>query len=482
MRELARNLNWERTVIGTVLFDPHSFEAASANDLVPQDFSIMPHQMIWREVLALQERSSLSLRAVVESLRDLEMLESLGASDVGNTGEAYVQYLLTYRDSQGVEEAIKRVIDDAVKRQLEGIGALLQAEANSPREADEIVDEAVRRIYSLRHTRVETGVQIGEIFSIFVPRMEGMRNGEVVPAYIPQIKAIRDVVRYVDRTEYIVVAGRPGDGKSSVLRWEARFMAEPRVADYGNGFGSAISPKEVLTFNLENDELEYAKFAIAMESGIDSAKLKDPRLLTPEELERAKESARRLSRLPWRIVTLGGPSVREIERIATRVATNRREDEPDLGMIQVDYLQLIRNGLADKVENVSESSRSLRALALQLHVPVMAASQLSRNIEHRGELAEPELSDLRDSGSIEQDSTQVWFVRNIWGNNVAPDIVAQFPENLAPDGSPLSLWKAVPVRFYVRKNRNGPVGVSEPVKFVKSTNAFLPIVRDFTRR
>jgi replicative DNA helicase len=105
----------------------------------------------------------------------------------------------------------------------------------------------------------------------------------------------------------------------------------------------------------------------------------------------------------------------------------------------------------------------------------MGAAQLNREIEHRVG-AEPQLSDLRDSGSIEQDASQVWFIRSPWVNPSDQDI-RQFSENIDVEGNTLGVLKAIPVHFYIKKNRNGPTGKSEIVKFVRSTNDFQTLAR-----
>jgi replicative DNA helicase len=139
--------------------------------------------------------------------------------------------------------------------------------------------------------------------------------------------------------------------------------------------------------------------------------------------------------------------------------------------IAVDYIQLINNGNENRVQDVSQTSGGLRGIALRYHVPILAASQMSREISKRGEDAEPQLTDLRDSGSIEQDATMVLFPINIWRSPTDRDI-ARYPENVGIDGTLRTQIKAIPIRLKVEKNRNGSTGKSEPVLWIKSTNEF----------
>jgi replicative DNA helicase len=177
------------------------------------------------------------------------------------------------------------------------------------------------------------------------------------------------------------------------------------------------------------------------------------------------EASRMLSSLPLFIITLGAPKVSEIISIAssriTREGTKR---------IAVDYLQLINNGNENRVQDVSQTSGGLRGIALRYHVPVIAASQMSRDIVRRGEDAEPQLSDLRESGSIEQDATMVLFPINVWRNPSERDLM-RYPENVV-NGRLKPQIKAMPIRLKAEKNRNGSTGKSEPILWVKSTNEF----------
>lgn len=452
-------LGWEKTVIGSVLADPETMEVAS--ELRPADFS-RSHMLIWQHVLTLHNRNALEPRALIEALRADGDLTTIG-SDIGNAeiyGEDYIAELLTYQ-GHAVDEYVDQVIENSTRRQLREVAALTASEVmTTDRSAEELLDEAERRLLELRRTRVTEGVSLGDILRSFMPTLEGMRAGEIEPAWIPNELAIKDILHYVDWSDFVVIAGRPGDGKSSYMRYEAY-----KSAERGQG---------VLTFNLENDEQEYARWAVAVHTGIDSERIRSPHLLSNHELERVRHAAAELQSLPWEIVSLGAPSVTEMERIAR--AKSRRQN---FRMIQVDYLQLVNNGLQSKVQDITMTSQQLRAWAMpnRFGIPVMAASQLNRAIELRGASAEPELSDLRDSGSIEQDATIIIFPRRIWHNPSAQEI-ARFPENVHPEGGIANVLKAEPVRFYIKKNRNGPTGVTDVVKWSKHCGRYQRLRRE----
>jgi replicative DNA helicase len=247
----------------------------------------------------------------------------------------------------------------------------------------------------------------------------------------------------------MLFAGRPGEGKSSVLRNEA--------------FKAAMEGKKVVIFNLENNEMEYANYLIAHVSGIDTWKLRQPTLMTPDEIARARAAIGQLRSIPLRIVSLGAPSVYEIIRIARKLLLEGFE------IFMVDYIQLIKNGIENEVQDITMSSSLLRGFALKHHVPVIAAAQLNRDIVKRALGAKPQLSDLRGSGSLEQDAVIVAFNVLL---DVDEQVLRRFPANTR-DGD--FVIRAVPMRIYVEKNRNGPVDRTPPMLWDKSTNQFIPL-------
>lgn len=448
---------WEWACIGTVLTDPETME--EAHGLLPQDFT-RSNRLIWAEIAALYKRGGLDYRSVVESLRSKDLLEEIGADITDISGVEYLEYCKSYAGIQ-MAEYVRQVIDASVKRQLKEAASLIALDANTEQDADEILDSAEKRIMGLRRSRKLGGVPISEIIDGFVPYMEGMRAGEIQPAIIPQLQAVKDIVGYYEDSDYILVAGRPGDGKSSYLRYEAF-----RLAEQG---------KRILIFNLENNEIEYARYSIALATGIDSKKLKQPRLLSRAELTQVKEAANTLKNLPIEVVTLGAPSVAEITRIARSKSRSFKQD-----MIMLDYVQLINNGLNNRVQDVTMSSQILRSLAMknELNIPVMCAGQLSRAIESRGPNSDPQLADLRESGSLEQDATVVMFVRPVWSAMPSRQQVARFPENLDERNMRRTVLRAVPMRFHILKNRNGPIGVTSEIKWAKHTGNFQTLVRE----
>jgi replicative DNA helicase len=437
-------MSWETTLIGTALSNPQSME--EAQDLLPSDFT-GPNQAIWAEMLALSNLGQFDLRAVCEALRPSWSHET--------PIEEYLAQVFHDRGT-AMEVYAGKVLNDSIKRAVRRAATLIAIQAEEENaDANEILDFAEKQVMQLRRTRINEGVTIGDIIAVLMPRIEGMRDGTVQPAWTPALHAVQDVMNFMEASDFMVIGGRPGEGKSSYIRLEAWEMA--------------MKGKPVAIMNMENDPIEYARYCISLDTGLDGRKLKDPRLLSSHELEIVKGSARRLKELPIHIVTLGGPSMAEVGRIARRLVQQHK-----IELLGIDYIQLMRNGFERRVDDIAITTAGLRAFALNTGVPVMAASQLNRAIETRNNGEDrPVLADLRESGSIEQDATIVTFIRPVW-RNPTNDQLARFPENIA-HGQVLDRPKAIPVRFHFAKNRNGDTGVSDAVKWIKPNGRFMTI-------
>jgi replicative DNA helicase len=355
-------------------------------------------------------------------------------------------------------EYAARVLDMGIKRELRKVAALIRAEAEDERiDAQEAMDGAEKRLLGLRRNKSGNGSTMADLISVFNTRLAGLLDGTITPSWVPHLEALRDVVDYADAEDFIVIAARPGDGKTSYLRYEF--------------IHAAMNGIPALIFNLENSALEYAKFAIAMVANIDSDKLKSPRKLSEEDMASYKAAAEYLATKPLYVESLAAPSGIEIERIARSYISQKH-----IKLIGLDYIQLVKNGKDSKVEDVTETCGIMHSIPMRYGVPLMAAAQLSRNIVHRGENAEPNLADLRESGAIEQDATMVLFPRMVWANPTDAQL-RTIEQNIIPGTSELyPTIKALPIRFHLKKNRNGGTGVTRPVLWVRSTNNYYSIV------
>jgi len=239
---------------------------------------------------------------------------------------------------------------------------------------------------------------------------------------------------------------------SSYLRFEA--------------YHSAMLGKGVVIFNYDNDPIDYARSLITLRCGLSNEKLKNPKLMSDAEMNMVKNTAHELYSLPIYIESKHG-DVDWLKRTARFYAAQKK-----VGLIVVDYIQQIRNSDKDsRNDDVGRTMSALREINFTLNLPILAASQLNREIERRSG-ATPMLADLRDSGSLEQDPTVIMFPRTTWTDPTQAEITS-FPENVDPrTHRAYPQLKAIPIEFHVKKNRNGPTGVSEVVKWNKSTGQY----------
>lgn len=437
-------MTWQKMVIGHAIQDPQSMMEADA--LLPSDFT-GEDKAVWAEMTGLFQRDNLSATSLMVALSSRDEFSSQERI------EEYIRQAIAMRGTN-MKEDVSNVLNEAIKVQIQRSAALIAAEAqNSEKTSDELLTFAEEQIIKLRRNRNE-GWTLGSLLGVFMPRLDSIRDGTFLPAWIPALEAVKEVLGYAEATDYIVIAARPGEGKSS---W-CRFEAYKHLQRGGKG---------VLMMENENDPIEYARYFLSLDTGLDNGKLKSGNL-TAGEMEMVRESARKLHSMPLYIEF--ATSASDIRRLSRKYKVTK-----DIDLQMFDYIQLASNGQAKKNDDVSITSRALRLSALEIGVPMIGASQLNREIEHRQD-AEPQLSDLRDSGSVEQDACAVIFPRLTW-TNPTPEQMAVFPENIDPRSRTrvptlLPRPKAVPVRFYVKKNRNGEIGPSDVVKWVKSTGYY----------
>ncbi len=446
-------IGWEKAALGTAIFSPETVDIATAEGLRYSDFT-GSHQHIWAEIVPLHTRQNLDPRSLIETLRERNLLDGVGSFDAETTtGEAYIHELLTFRGTS-MQEYATSIMRASARRELVRSSGLILAEARDTNvELETALTNAEERLINLRIRRGgTTGHSLADILAVYIPRVDGMRKGTIAPAWTPVTREVRDIVMYAESNDFILVAARPGEGKSSYLRHEA-------LASASSGIGT-------LMFNMENSEIEYARHAIAYYLGWDNAILKNATSLSDHNYKRIIEAADELAELPFHVVTLGGPSVTTIDAITRTMMLKEHID-----IIMIDYIQLIRNGLTNSVQDLTLTSQTIRSMALRLDVPIIAAAQLNRAIEHRTAGSEPQLSDLRESGSLEQDATQVWFTRRLWQEPSANQL-RTFSENVQSNGQLYLQPKAEPMRMFIKKNRNGPIGTTPPMLWNKSTGHF----------
>lgn len=410
-----------------MLIAPEAVHLA-AEILAPTDFYREAHRIIFESMLDLMEQAeAVDAVTVSERLRVRRDLERVGG----------ISYLTTLAHSvptaANVEHYAHLVEEKSLIRHIIQTAATITEDAyRQDEEVDVLLDRTEQRIFSLAQGRRIQGYRpLGDIMIQTFEHLEDLfaQKGQVIG--VPSgFKRLDEMTSGLNPSELIILAARPSVGKTTLVLNMTCHVAGQQVPV---GF-----------FSLEMSSEQLALRLLASESWVDLHGLRTG-YLNDRDFTRLTEAAGRLTDMPIFIDDTPNISIMEL-----RAKARRMKAEHNIGLVVIDYLQLmhIRGRTESRQQEISEISRSLKALARELKVPVVALSQLSRAVEQR-ERKRPQLSDLRESGAIEQDADLVMFLY-------------QNPEH--KDESML-------VDLIVAKQRNGPIG-TVPLVFRKDVGRF----------
>jgi replicative DNA helicase len=413
----------EEAVIGAVMINPEAYYDV-AQFLLANDFYIHRHQWIWEAFTRLHER-----RIPIDLLTVSEELEQMGhLAEVG--GPAYLTALINAVPTSLHAEAYGRLVEEtAIRRRLLTAAndiAKLAYQESTP--VDSVMDEAEKAIFGVSEKRMTRDLQsIQQVLSDYYDRIDQLANRDEETLGVPT--GFIDLDRLLgglQPSDLLIVAGRPGMGKTAFMLSAAKNAAQTHK-------------KHVAIFSLEMANEQLVQRLIAQETGIDSQRLRTGKL-QEDEWPVFTHAIEVLS--DTRIFLDDTPALTPLQ---LRTKCRRLHMEFQLDLIVVDYLQLMSGGIRtdNRVQEVSHISRNLKILARELNVPVLAAAQLSRAVEQRAD-KEPQLSDLRESGSLEQDADIVMFIHR--------------PEMYERDTAKKNI-----AQIKIAKHRNGPVGTIELV-------------------
>jgi replicative DNA helicase len=422
-----QNLDAEESVLGAILLSESAIEAASA-ELDAGDFYRESHARIYRAALELYQQGQ-----PVDAITVADKLDERGElAEVG--GKERIHELAALVPATSNARHYARIVREmATLRGLTAVGEQIQRLGwERPGETPELVDRAEQMVFDLAQHRIRGSFEhvealVRESFEQITRMYES--GGEMTG--IPT--GFRDVDHMTSGLQpgnLVVVAGRPSMGKSAF----ALGIASNLALRYGIPVG---------VFTLEMSKLEVAQRLMCAEARVELQRLRTGRL-TNEDWPRLVKACDMLTKAPIYVDDTRLTTMLEIRAKARRLKAR----EPKLGAIVVDYLQLMSSGqdADNRVQEVSQISRSLKVVAGDLEIPVIALSQLSRAVESRTD-KRPLLSDLRESGSIEQDADLVIFLyRDEYYNESSED------QGLA--------------EVILAKHRNGPVG-TEKLAFLK---------------
>jgi len=423
-RPMPSNLDAERSILGAILLDNNALNTA-IEALKPDDFFIPQHRSIFIEMMALGEaQHAIDLVTLTEELHRRGELESSGGAP----------YLASLVDGvprvSNVEHYARIVKEKAMLRNLIHATHNIQQRAFDGEDgADTILDNAESSIFALAEDRVKAGLlPIKDIVRDNFERLEKIfREGKSVTGIPTGYGELDKLLSGLQPSELIILASRPSQGKTAL----ALNMAE-NIAIRGG--------RPVAVFSLEMSKESLLQRLVASVAQVDAHKFRSGHL-SREDWRRMTEGLGQISSAPLWIDDAGSISVLEIGAKARRLKRDK-----GLSLLIVDYLQLItaRGRFNSRQEEVASISRGLKALAKELQIPVLVLSQLTRapEREERG----PQLSDLRESGAIEQDADVVMFIYR-------PDF---FKKDATPEQRDMA-------DILIAKQRNGP---TDKVKFV----------------
>jgi len=433
---LPANVDAERSILGAILLDNFSFNEA-AEHLKPEDFSLDSHRRIYQRMIDLMDTSrAVDLITLVEELNRSKELQAVG--DVG-----YISGLVDgVPDRPSIEHYIKIVRDKALLRGLiHTANSAIARAADQSDDAEDVLNEAEAALFQLSEKRLGRGFMgVQEIVKEKFGSIDSLlQKGQRITGVETHFADLDEKTAGLQKSDLIIIAARPSMGKTAF----AMNIAEN---------AAIIDGKVVGVFSLEMSNEALLQRLLCSVARVDSHKFRTGSLWQ-DDMRKISQALEKLTQAPIFIDDTPGISLSEMRAKARRL----RQSQGKLDLIIVDYLQLMSGGsrrYENRTQEVSAISRGLKALAKEMEVPVIALSQLSRAPESRGSGDHrPQLADLRESGSIEQDADVVAFI---------------FREEVYKPDEPELEGIA---EILIRKQRNGPTGTVK-LAFLKSSTRF----------
>ncbi|HEX9805133.1 MAG TPA: replicative DNA helicase [Candidatus Dojkabacteria bacterium] len=420
-----QNLDAERSVLGSILIDSDSI-INILEFLKSEDFYDSKNGIVYEACVKLYEKGTpIDILTLTDSLKKSKNLQKIG-------GASYLSELVSMvPTSANIEDYGKIIKENSIRRQLIRLGAKMGDLAfKEDQEMQDIMDEAETRLFAITEDSVQKDfVHVAQLLEETYERAEDLnQNPDKIRGVPTGFGTLDNILGGFQNSDLIILAARPSVGKTALALDIARHIA-------------TREKKNVGFFSLEMSNLQLMDRLLSMEVGIGLWDLRMGKL--PEKsFSKLADAMGILSESNLFIDDTPGINIMEI-----RTKARRLKAEKGLDMIVIDYLQLIEGRRKEnRVQEVSEISRFLKVLARELSVPVLALSQLSRAVEQRTG-GTPQLSDLRESGSIEQDADIVMFIHR---------------EELYDPGTE----RKGMADLIIAKHRNGPTGSVE-LKFMR---------------
>ena len=396
-----QNIEAEEEILGGIMLDPEAIGRVS-NILVTDAFYVSAHKEIYQAALILHNQSKpTDLITLTSWLNDRDMLGRVGGRNK----------LVTLVDRTvsaiNIDMLATLVMEKYLRRQLIKAGnEIVQLGFQTETELPEVLDQAQQKVFGVTQERPQTGlVHIADTLINNFQEIEDRNQGISLPG-IPSGFYDLDVLINggLGRSDLVIIAGRPAMGKTSFSMNIAHYIA-------------ASMKLSVAIFSLEMSKEQLSLRLLSSEAKIESSYLKSGRI-SQNQWENLSRAIGSLSEMPIYIDDTPNITINQMRSQARRLLA---EKDMELGLILIDYLQLMEGASDNRVQELSKITRSMKGLARELNVPIIALSQLSRGVESRTN-KRPMLSDLRESGSIEQDADLVLMLyRDEYYNPDSPE-------------------------------------------------------------
>ncbi len=441
LKQLPNNLEAEESVLGACFLSQNALQTAVEN-LEETDFFDNKNAKIFKALQNLVEQKiPVDLTTVTSELTKQNWLNEVG-------GVTYLTEVIQFvPTAANIEYYIKEVLDSALLRRLiETATDIATSGYEAKNSVNDILDSAEKKILTIAKNRKTS--EFKSIQDVLVKTQADLEKLADLKGEITGIATgwydLDKITAGLHENELIIVAARPGMGKTAFALNLATYV-------------TAHTEKTVAVFNLEMGAEQLANRILSSLGQIEGYKLRTGRMLN-SDWKRFNEAASQLSHANLYIDDTPGISIGEIRAKCRRLSSS----SDGLDLVIIDYLQLIsggRNYGSNRQQEVADISRSLKTLAMELHIPIIALAQLSRSVEGR-EDKRPMLSDLRESGSIEQDADLVGFLYR----------EDYYSKEAKKDANSMS-------EFIIAKHRNGPQATI-PLLFKKDTSTFLNMTRE----
>jgi len=387
-----QNTDAEASLLGAILIDSDAI-VRIADTIDVNDFYDERHQRIYEAIKKLYEKHSpIDILTLSNQLKEDSFLDIVG-------GAAYLTELTNYVPTAAhVEHYAEIVSQKAIRRRLikasQDITGLGFDESKS---VQDLIEEAETQLFQVSQQHVKQDISsIEDILAESFERLDELHKDKGKIRGVPTgFRDLDNILAGLQRSDLIIIAARPSMGKTALSLNLAHSIATK-------------AEQPVLVFSLEMSKEQLVDRMLSMESGVDAWNIRTGNL-SDADFEKIGQAMGTLSEAPIYIDDTPGITVSDL-----RTKARREQHQRQLGLILVDYLQLMSGGARfggteNRVQEISEISRGLKAIARELNVPVIALSQLSRSVESRSPQI-PQLADLRESGSIEQDADVVAFI------------------------------------------------------------------------